>query len=387
MNKTFEAKSGLARSPARASAPVRILALTTAVPEHELAQGEVEAFAASVFSGESRRFQRLRPAFANAGVARRRACVPLAWISRPQGWAERARVFAEHAVPLAERVARACLAGAGLGVDDVDAVVAVSSTGIATPSLDALVVERMGLRRNVERLPIFGLGCAGGVSGLARAAAMARARPASRVLLVVVELCAPTFRRADTSKSNIIAAALFGDGAAGAILTTGGGSAAEAQEPGSERQPRVIGWAEHTWPNTLDVMGWRIEDDGFGVLFSRDIPAIVTERLRCAAEEALLAHGLGLADIDRFVCHPGGSKVVAALEDAFALSPGALDDAREVLREYGNMSAPSVMFVLERALARERRRRIRRPRPRPERWLLSALGPGFTASFLILEVP
>ncbi|MDP6806069.1 MAG: 3-oxoacyl-[acyl-carrier-protein] synthase III C-terminal domain-containing protein, partial [Rhodospirillales bacterium] len=193
----------------------------------------------------------------------------------------------------------------------------------------------------------------------------------------------PTFRHADTSKSNIIAAALFADGAAGAILTADGSAA----ETGPEREPTVIGWAEHTWPDTLDVMGWRIEDDGFGVLFSRDIPAIVTERLRAAAEEALSAHGLGLADIDRFVCHLGGSKVVAALEEAFALSPGALDDARAVLRDYGNMSAPSVMFVLERALARERARRIRRPRARPERWLLSALGPGFTASFLILEVP
>ena len=385
MNENFESKPGRARSPAGAAAPVRLLALATAVPERELAQGEVEAFAAGVFSGESQRFQRLRPAFTNAGVARRRACVPLAWMSESHGWAERARVFAEHAVPLAEQVARACLAGAGLGADDVDAVVAVSSTGVAVPSLDALLVERMGLRRNVERLPIFGLGCAGGVSGLARAAAMARARPQTRVLFLAVELCSPTFRRADTSKSNIIAAALFGDGAAGAILSAEGDCVAEA--PARMRRPSVIGWAEHTWPDTLDVMGWRIEDDGFGVLFSRDIPAIVTERLRSAAEEALSAHGLGLADIDRFVCHPGGTKVVAALEDAFALSPGALDDARAVLREYGNMSAPSVMFVLERALARERARRIRRPRPRPERWLLSALGPGFTASFLILEVP
>lgn len=381
MNESFDAKPGLTPSPAGAAAPVRLLALATAVPEHELAQGEVEAFAASVFSGESQRFQRLRPAFTNAGIARRRACVPLAWMSRSHGWAERARVFAEHAVPLAERVARACLARAGLGADDVDAVVAVSSTGVATPSLDVLVIERMGLRRNVERLPIFGLGCAGGVSGLARAAAMARARPASRVLFLAVELCTPTFRPADASKSNIIAAALFGDGAAGAILTADGVSTAEAPAPGAECEPTVVGWAEHTWPESLDVMGWRIEDDGFGVLFSRDIPAFVSERLRSAAEEALSAHGLGLADIDRFVCHPGGSKVVTALEDAFALSPGTLDDAREVLREFGNMSAPSVMFVLERAL------RIHRPRPRPERWLLSALGPGFTASFLILEVP
>ncbi|MEX2009253.1 MAG: 3-oxoacyl-[acyl-carrier-protein] synthase III C-terminal domain-containing protein, partial [Dongiaceae bacterium] len=258
-----------------------------------------------------------------------------------------------------------CLGRAGVGVDKIDCIVAVSTTGIATPSLDALLMERLSLRRDIRRLPVFGLGCAGGVIGLSHAAALARAAPEARVLFLVVELCGLTFRHGDQSNGNIVATALFGDGAAAALIGCDGDG--PALGPGGA----------HTWPGSLDVMGWRVADDGLGVLFSRDIPSLVRTEFRAAAEAFLERHGLTLADIDRLVCHPGGAKVLDALEQTFGQTRGTMTEARSVLRDYGNMSAATVLFVLERALANGADGRL----------LLSALGPGFTAGFQILEAP
>lgn len=320
--------------------------------------------------GQTELFERLRPAYANAGIDQRYSCVPLSWYGEPHGWRERTALYIDNALDLAVEASWACLGRSGLGTEDMDAVVTISTTGIATPSLDALVIERMALRPDVTRLPVFGLGCAGGVLGVARAAALARAMPGRRVLLVVVELCGLTFRPADPSKSNIVATALFGDGAAAAVLSTEGDG------------PSITGTGEYTWPGTLDVMGWRVEDDGLGVLFSQDIPTIVRNRMGPAAAHVLAGEGLTFGDIDGFVCHPGGAKVIVALEDAFALPEGGLDVAREVLRRHGNMSAPTVLFVLERTLARDVARDVGGAF---RRYLLTALGPGFTAGFVLLE--
>jgi alkylresorcinol/alkylpyrone synthase len=242
----------------------------------------------------------------------------------------------------------------------------VSTTGIATPSLDALLLDRLPFRRDVARLPIFGLGCAGGVLGLARAAQLARAAPGMRVLFLVVDLCALTFRKIDQSKSNVVAAALFGDGAAAALVGPG--------LNGDAGEPVIAASGEYTWPDSLGVMGWHVEDDGLGVLFSRDIPTLVRGQFRPALDQFLAKQGQTIADIDAFVCHPGGAKVVTAFEEALELPQGELWPAREVLRDYGNMSAPTVLFVLERMLP-----------ARAGRYLMSALGPGFTAAFLTLE--
>jgi alkylresorcinol/alkylpyrone synthase len=229
---------------------------------------------------------------------------------------------------------------------------------------------RLTFRPDVERLPVFGLGCAGGVLGLGRAAALAAARPGARVLLLVVELCALTFRHGDQSNANIVASAIFGDGAAAALISAG--------ETGREDAPALVHWGEHTWPDSLEVMGWSVENDGLGVVFSRDIPTIVRRDLGAALDSYLARHGLERGDIDHYVSHPGGAKVVRALEEAFGLRRGTLVEAREVLRRYGNMSAASVLFVLEA---------VRRGRGLGGRQLLSALGPGFTAAFATLEGP
>jgi len=346
-----------------ASPDPRLLALATAVPPVRMEQPEISALAPRLFDRNASELDRLMPAYGNAGITTRYSCVPLDWYLEPHGWKERTQLFARNAVSLMADAAERCLSRAGVELDTIDSLVAVSTTGIATPSLDALLMERLPFRRDVKRLPIFGLGCAGGVLGLARGAALARAEPGSHVLVLVTELCALTFRHGDNSKSNVIASALFGDGAAAALISTAGDG------------PRFGPSGEHTWPGTLDVMGWHVEEDGLGVLFSRDIPTLVRRQFIEAAREFLARHGLELSDIDELCCHPGGAKVLDALEECFGLEPGAMTDARAVLRDYGNMSAATVLFVLERMLTGGRR----------GRQLLSALGPGFTAAFQVLE--
>jgi alkylresorcinol/alkylpyrone synthase len=188
------------------------------------------------------------------------------------------------------------------------------------------------------------------------------------VLLLVVELCSLTFRLQDRSKSNLVATALFGDGAAAAVVSCRGDYA---------DAPRLGPWGEHTWPDSLDVMGWDVADDGLKVVFSRDIPTLVREDLRPIVDDFLAANGASLDDLAGFVCHPGGAKVLDALEACFELPRGALTHAREVLRDHGNMSAATVLFVLKAALAA----RAKGPQ------LMTTLGPGFTAGFLVVEAP
>jgi alkylresorcinol/alkylpyrone synthase len=348
------------------SADARILAVATAVPPFELGQTEVMRRIDYALGPRSREIVRLLPMFGNTGIERRYSCVPIEWYERLHEWPERNQVYLESALDLLECVTRRALERVGRQPDEIDAVVVVSTTGIATPSLDALLMERMNLRRTVQRLPIFGLGCAGGAIGLSRAAALARMNPKALVLFLVVELCALCFRRDDFSKSNIVATALFGDGAAAALISCTGEGAS------------IIGGGEYTWPDSLDVMGWEVTAEGFKAIFSRDIPELVTTKLHDVAEGFLAGHSLTLRDVDSFVCHPGGAKVLDALESAFELEPGALRTARDVLRDYGNMSAATVMFVLERTIADSL----------PwKRALVSALGPGFTAGFTLLENP
>lgn len=346
------------------SADARILAVATAVPPFELGQTEVMRRIDYALGPRSREIVRLLPMFGNTGIERRYSCVPIEWYERLHEWPERNQVYLESALDLLECATRRALERVGRQPDEIDAVVVVSTTGIATPSLDALLMERMNLRRTVQRLPIFGLGCAGGAIGLSRAAALARMNPGALVLFLVVELCALCFRRDDFSKSNIVATALFGDGAAAALISCTGEGAS------------IIGGGEYTWPDSLDVMGWEVTGEGFKAIFSRDIPELVTTKLHDVAEGFLAGHSLTLRDVDAFVCHPGGAKVLDALESAFELEPGALRTARDVLRDYGNMSAATVMFVLERTIADSL----------PwKRALVSALGPGFTAGFTLLE--
>ncbi|MBW0002847.1 MAG: type III polyketide synthase [Hyphomicrobiales bacterium] len=344
--------------------PASLVAVATAVPPHLMVQKEVAALAETVFAARYPSFDRLARVFESSGIRTRYAVRPADWYLSEPGWPERTAAYLEGADALFARVAREALGTAGLKAGEIDTVVTVSSTGIATPSLEARALGRMGFRRDVMRVPVFGLGCAGGVSGFSVAARLAQARPGTNVLLVVIELCTLASRPDSLTKANIVATALFGDGAAACVLRAGEGGLAEIECGG-----------EYTWPETLDLMGWDVDPQGFGVIFARAIPPFVEANLRVAVDDVLHRQSLALNDVDRFVCHPGGAKVVTALERALSLPQGSLDHEREVLADYGNMSAPTVFFVLERVLKQGL----------PGRAVLSALGPGFTASLVSLK--
>jgi len=341
-----------------------LLSLATSVPPHTFFQSDILAAARDVFTARFPEFETLASVFANTGIVRRHGVKPFDWYLEPRGWPERTMAYLEGAEQLFVAAAEKALAEAQLASRDVDVVVTVSSTGIATPSLDARVSRRMGFRSDVMRVPVFGLGCAGGVTGLAIASRLAQSRPGANVLFVAVELCTLALRLDELTKANIVAISLFGDGAAAAILRAGDGGPTQIESAG-----------EHLWPDTLDIMGWNVDPEGFGVIFRRTIPQFVTDSLGEGLEKVLQCMQLSMTDIARFICHPGGTKVVAALEATLQLDRGTLAHERKVLAENGNMSAPTVLFVLDEA----RRAGL------PHRSLLTALGPGFTVSCVSLR--
>lgn len=344
--------------------PVTLLSLATATPPHILDQDVAQEAARSIMAHGFTDFERLTSVFANAGIRQRQLARPVEWYLEPRDFTARTEVYLEVALDLFIAAAQKALTEAGLAPSEVDIVVTASSTGIATPSLDARALERMGFREDVARVPIFGLGCAGGVSGLGLAAKLARGAPGSTVLFVTVELCSLALRTAGVGKADIIAAALFGDGAAACVV-----------KAGDEGFVQITGGAEKTWPGTLDIMGWQMEPTGFGVVLNRAIPAFVRRNMPDAMAQMLASQALQICDIDRFICHPGGAKVVDAMEVALGMKQGSLDHEREVLRNHGNMSAPTALFVLESVRAQEI----------PPLSVLVALGPGFTVGSVTLK--
>lgn len=343
--------------------PVGLLALSTANAPYEMAQDDVLEAARRVMEPNFPNFARLAPVFATAGIRTRQSVMPMEWYLQPRSWPERMEAYLIGAVDLFEQAARSALEEAGLTGAEVDIIVTVSSTGIATPSLEAQAMGRLGFRPDAARVPVFGLGCAGGATGLALAARLAASQPRATVLFVCVELCTLAFRMDGLSKADIVATALFGDGAAACVLRSDAEGFAE-----------ITGYAEHTWPDTLDIMGWRVDPQGLGVIFAQAIPPFARQNLRPAMDAMLASQDLTTADVDRFICHPGGMKVVEALEASLELGQGSLDHERAVLADHGNMSAPTVLYVLDRA----RRGGL------PKRSVLTALGPGFTASTVTL---
>jgi alkylresorcinol/alkylpyrone synthase len=342
---------------------VSILSLATATPPHVIEQRDVIAAAPKALPGFFERFPGMIEVFNNAGIERRRAVRPLEWYLQPHDWRERSEVYLEEALKLYERAAKDAMDRAGVKPEEIDIAITISSSGVATPSLEARIMETLGLRPETRRVPIFGLGCAGGVTGLSIASKLASADPGTTVLVVVIELCSLALRTDRDIKEDVVSAALFADGAAALVLGEREGLA------------RVNGSAEHTWPKTLDIMGWTFDPVGFGVVLARSVPMFVESRMPEMTKTLLARCNVNIHDVGRFVCHPGGGKVVDALENALKLQRGSLDHERAVLREYGNMSAPTILFALERIFAKKRRGML----------ALSALGPGFTATMATIE--
>jgi alkylresorcinol/alkylpyrone synthase len=341
-----------------------MLSLATATPPHILHQSAALEISRALLGDGIRDFERMAAVFDSAGIHTRHIACPPEWYRTSHGFAEKNAAYLAAADALFVAAAGQALAEAGIGAGDVDTIVTVSTTGIATPSLEARAMRALDFRPSVARVPVFGLGCAGGVTGLGLAAKLAGAAPGSIVLFVTIELCSLTLRTEQIGKADIISTALFGDGAAACVLKVG-----------DEGFAAIAGSAEKTWPDTLDIMGWAMESNGFGVVLNRAIPAFARRNMRAAMDEMLGGQGVRVEEIDRFICHPGGAKVVDALELALSLDQGSLDHERETLRVFGNMSAPTALFVLDRV----------RAGGMPPLSVLTALGPGFTASTVTLK--
>jgi len=346
---------------------VAIAGAATAVPPHRLSQEDAARRARGIFpelSGHGALFR-------NTGIETRYACKPPDWYDQEHGWAARTESFLEHATELLERVAREATAAAGLELGDIGAIIVNTITGLAIPSLDAKLLNRLELPASVERLPIFGLGCGGGVGGLARAARYAQAMPGANVLFLTVDLCSLCLRVNDASMAMLVSAALFGDGAAGVVLSN-----TQGRGPGADGCGRILAVGDHFWRNTEHIMGWDIKEDGFGVVLSPELPPLLRRHLRPAVDAFLGANGMSLGEFNGFLFHPGGAKVLDTVQAVLGLSDDDLAYSRKVLRAFGNMSSPTALFALAEAL--------KAGASGPH--LLTAFGPGFSAYFVAVEL-
>lgn len=347
-----------------------ISGLATAVPDHRFSQADALDRARHFIPKHAS----LSKVFERTGVEQRYSCVPMEWYRTSRGWKESNAVYIEQALILLEKVAGSALSEAGLTPQDVSAIVLVSSTGLAIPSLEALLCNRMEFAPTVQRTPIFGLGCAGGATGLARARQLAACLPGRNVLFLVVELAGLNVCLDPNNPSLFVSAALFGDGAAAAVLHSPLEAALERSHGFAPGLARIGETGEFMWRNSEEIMGWNIEDDGLNVILSNALPSFTARELLPVVNGFLEEHQLGLDDLDGFVTHPGGPRVMDAIERALSLPPDALRHSRSTLRDYGNMSAPTVLFVLQRALAEGCR----------GRHLMMSFGPAFTVTFVVL---
>jgi alkylresorcinol/alkylpyrone synthase len=347
----------------------KIVAVGTAVPPYVLSQSDAKTFAQQLFPISYPQTEKLMNIFDNTAIDKRYISCEVDWFRNEHTFTQRNQIYVETACKLAEDAVRSCLEQANINQKDIDHIFFVSTTGLATPSIDAYLINQLGMRKHMKRTPIWGLGCAGGVAGLSRAYEYTKAFPDSRVLFVAVELCSLTFRPQDLTKSNFVATSLFGDGAA-AVLIAGD----EVSLTG--HAPSVIDSMSTIWPNSLDVMGWEVVEDGLKVIFSRDIPKIVQRQVKEVVDTFLDRCKLTIDQIDYMVSHPGGVKVLEAYESALEVSKGKFSFAYDVLQKFGNMSSVTVLFVLQQVLQTE---------PTSGYGLMTALGPGFSSELLLLD--
>jgi alkylresorcinol/alkylpyrone synthase len=352
----------------QAGLEVEILSVATANPQHRVDQVQALERAKTVFP----HLARMEALYANTGIETRYSCEPYEWCQQPHGWEDRTETYQRHALGLLEKVALAAVAEAGLELGDIDALVVNTITGLAIPSLDAKLMNRLAFRPTLERLPIFGFGCGGGVAGLARAARMAQGMPGANVLFLTVDLCTLCARPNDPSVAMFVSAALFGDGAAGVVLRC----PIEVGDGVARGMPRVRAAGEHCWQKTEHIMGWDIKEDGFGVVLSPELPGLMRRELRPALDAFLERSGLELEGFAGYLLHPGGRKILETAEEVLGVGRDRLEHSWAVLRDYGNMSSATALFVLQRALRAGDK----------GRHLLGAFGPGFSAYFVAIDL-
>ncbi len=357
-------KTDACRRIASGAFGVEILSVATANPSFHVTQSEAADRARKIYP----HLKSLWSLYDNTGIEVRYNCEPIDWYLEPHTWEERTASFQKHALDLLESVALKATAAARLDPRDIDILVTNTITGLAIPSLDAKLFNRLKLAPTVERLPIFGLGCGGGVAGLARATRLAHATENAHVLFLTVDLCSLCLRINDPSPAMFVSGALFGDGAAGVLLRN--------TQNGATGGPHIAAVGEWIWPDTEHIMGWDIKGDGFGIVLSPELPSLMRKALAPALQDFLERHGLSLSDFDGFLFHPGGRKLLETMEQVLKLKREQLEHSWEVLRQYGNMSSATALFVLDRAMKSGAR----------GRHLLAAFGPGFSAYFVVADL-
>jgi alkylresorcinol/alkylpyrone synthase len=359
----------MTRSPATNGHAATIAATATAIPPYILTREDVKTYIRQVFDLEERRLDALMTIIDNAQVHKRHAIFPADYIVEPRPLAQTSLEYQEHAIRLGRSAAEDCLAKAALAPRDVDMIMTVSCTGFMIPSLDAHLIELMGFRPDVRRLPLTELGCAAGAMALARAWEFVRAFPGKTVLIVSVELPTLTFQRRDLSQANLISCVLFGDGAAAAVVT---GRSAEG--------PVILDADTYTFPHSLDAMGFDLRDSGFHIVLSKDVPQMVREKIKGLVDSFLERRGLARDQIAAFLLHPGGQRLLSYIEEQLGLCRCDTQLSWDVLGQYGNLSSATILFVLDAWLTKK----TMNP---GDYGLAAAFGPGFSAELLLLQWP
>jgi alkylresorcinol/alkylpyrone synthase len=350
-----------------------LAAVHAVLPPHRYPQDKItEAFAEHVL-GDGTSHEVVRRIHTNTRVGSRYLALPLEQYKQLTDFTAANDAYLQAAVELGVQAVNGALQAAGIAADEVDVIFSTTVTGLAVPSLEARIAARVGFRRDIKRVPLFGLGCVAGAAGIARLHDYLRGWPDHVGILLSVELCSLTVQRADTSMANLVASGLFGDGAA-AVVAVGSERADRRDVDG----PRVLATRSHLYPGTEGVMGWNIGTDGFGIVLTAEVPELVHRYLGPDIRSLLGAHGLTVADVGAWVSHPGGPKIIEAIEAELGVGPHALEMTWRSLGEVGNLSSASVLHVLRDTLRD-------RPPPAGMPGMLMAMGPGFSSELVLLR--
>ncbi|WLD91876.1 type III polyketide synthase [Alkalihalobacillus sp. AL-G] len=357
-----------------------ILSVGTCNPENPLRQAETVEFAKELFEHDFSNIDRLLRVFQNGQIQTRYFANELKWYKEDHSLQERNDRFIEKAVEYGVKAINHCMNNERylqrkIATEEIDAIYFVSSTGFSTPSIEARIMNILPFSPHTKRVPIWGLGCAGGASGLSRAHEYCLAYPSAKVLVLCVELCSLTFQKNDRSKSNLIGTSLFGDGVSCALII---GDDIDRHHYSSQvTSPKIRATQSTLMPDSEDVMGWDVKNSGLYVVFSKDIPNIVKTWLRPNILKFLQGQNLTLEQIQHYVTHPGGIKVLNAYADSLSISESLLEDSLHILQHFGNMSSATVLYVLERFMGKTI--------DEGELGIVMALGPGFSSEILLIE--
>jgi alkylresorcinol/alkylpyrone synthase len=348
---------------------MRIAGAASAFPPHYYPQSALLQAFKAYWGSRLENPRMLDLLWSHAGVDGRYLVRPMEAYLDLDTWGKANDLWIAEALELGSTAVCRALAKAGVGLGDIGAMFFVSVTGVCSPSIDARLINRMGLPLHMKRIPIFGLGCVAGAAGIARAADYVRAFPDQVAVLLSVELCSLTLQRDDLSIANQISAALFGDGAAAVVL---------AGEHVNASGPKIIDTCSTFYPDTEDVMGWAISEKGFSIVLSPEVPNVIREHLGHDVDAFLAGHGLTRADIGCWVLHTGGPKVLEATQDALGIPQSSIAASWDTLRKTGNLSSASVLLVLEEVMAHRR--------PSEGTWsVLAAMGPGFCSEVVLMQ--